>query len=247
MRIFISDKKRANVDVQRKLDMEATQLVSQALILQREVRWAETFLKTGVWGKDITPAAADKWNASTGNPIEQVKDACLDIQKKSAGRRPNKMIVSRDVWKDLTENDEFLARAGYGSGGGGNANPIMVTRQAIAALFEVDEIIIMDAIVNKAIHGIEDDKGNPAVDNEFVATGCALLIHVPKTVGLMMPCAGMTFAWDSYLTHQTGIGPSMRRYRPMDGRKGEYIEAEFCYSQKIVAPDLAAFFNDVIA
>lgn len=242
LRIFISDKKRANVDKQRDLDKEATMIVTDAIALGREVSFADTFLKTGVWGKDIDKGTK-KWSADGSDPIADVKDACKDVIVASGGKKPNKMLITYDVWVKLTEHPDLIDRVKYQ---GSNNSPGMMTKRAIAALFELDEIMVMMSVNNTALAGVEDADGNPPVNNEFVATGLALLGHVPKSAGLMTPCPGMTFIWDQYINASAGIGPSMRRYRPADGRKGEYIEAELSIDQKVVAKDLCAFFHNVI-
>ena len=252
LRIFVSDKKRANADVQRDLDFESTKIVMQSLVMRREIDWANAFLKSGIWGIDYdgdvvaNTTKVTKWSDAASNPIEQIKDACLKITLNSAGLRPNKLIISPDVWRQLTEHPELKKRVGYTGGGGAGNMAIMVTKQAVAALFEIEEIIVMESIVNKAVPGLEDADGEPPVDNAFIAEKCALLAYVPSSVGRMSPCPGITFAWDNYITHSAGVGPAMRRYRPADGRKGEYIEAEFAIDQKMCSADCAAFFDNLI-
>ncbi len=253
LRYFISDKKRANIDSQRKLDMEATQIVTQAIALAKESQFADTYLKAGVWATDYagkdSPAANNtaqvhKWSDSASSPIEQVKAACKEIYLKSAGRKANKMIITYDVWIELTEHADLIDRVKYM---GTNQNPGQVTMQAVAALFELDEILVMSSIANTALAQVEDSTtGLPAVKNEFLKTGTVLLGHVPKSVGLMTPCSGITFTWDAYIKHASMAGPAIRRYRPTDGRKGEYIEAEMSIDQKVVSKDMAAMFVDMV-
>jgi len=242
LRIFVSDKKRANVDSQRNLDKESTMIVTDAIALGRDVEFANTFLKTGVWGKDVD-LASKKWSSDGSDPIATVKEACKDVLLASGGKKPNKMLMTFDVWIKITEHPDLIDRVKYQ--GTSNA-PAMMTKRAVAALFELDEIMVMMTVNNTAIAGVEDSDGNPPVNNEFLATDLCLLGHVPKSVGLMTPCPGITFVWDQYINASAGIGPSMRRYRPMDGRKGEYIEAELSIDQKVVAKDLCLLFHNVV-
>ncbi len=253
LRIFISDKKRKNVDVQRKLDMEATQLVTQAIALSKEDDFAEKYLKTGAWSTEYYGSGAsdttngtsiDKWSADSSEPIAQIKEACRSIFLASGGRKANKMIITYDVWIKLTEHPDLVDRVKYM---GTNMNPGQVTMKAVAALFELDEIMVMSSIANTALAEIEDSTtGLPKVNNEFLKTGTAILGHVPKSVGLMTPCAGVTFAWNEYIRHSEHAGPSIRRYRPTDGRKGEYIEAELAIDQKLVSKDMCALFRNLV-
>jgi len=255
LRHFISDKKRANVDTQRKLDMEATTLVTQAIALAKEHQFAETYMQsTSAWthkkavpDSPVTnpsdPRWNNKWNSSASDPVKDVKAICKDIYLSSAGRKPNKAIITYDVWIELTEHEDIVDRVKYM---GTNTNPGKVTMQAVASLFELDEILVMTSIGNEALAKVEDSNGNPPVDNQFLVTKTMLIGHVPQSVGLMTPCAGITFAWNSYIAHSAMAGPSIRRYRPTDGRKGEYIEAELSIDQKLVSGDMGAIITNLV-
>lgn len=254
LRIFISDKKRANVDVQRKLDMEATLLVTQAISLAKEATFVDTFMQAASWatayvGADSPTSGTnqvDKWSDEGSSPVEQIKEACKTVMLKSAGRMPNKMIITYDVWIKLTEHADLKDRVKH-SGGVSNNTPAQVTMAAVAELFQIEEIMVMKSIANESLAKVEDaTTGLPAVDNKFLATGTVLLGHVPPAVGLMTPCAGITFAWNAYINHSEQAGPSIRRYRPTDGRKGEYIEAELSIQQKLVSKDMGAIFTGLI-
>ena len=252
LRIFISDKKRANTDSQRRLDMEATQIVTQALALAKENDFAAKYMGQTSWttayqgsGSAVTGTTAiTKWSDDSSEPIAQIKEACKAVYLASAGRKANRMIVTYDVWITLTEHPDLVERVKYM---GTNDRPGEVTKKAVASLFEMDEIMVMSSIANTADAQVEDStSGLPAVKNEFLQTGTVLLGHVPKNVGLMTPCSGITFTWSDYVRPSAMAGPTIRRYRPMDGRKGEYIEAELAIDQKLVSKDMAAIFTSVI-
>lgn len=251
LRIFISDKKRKNVDVQRKLDMEATMLVTQAIILGKEQVFADTFLKAGSWttaragvaSGHVAGTSVVQWSKDASNPIEDVRQLCLEVFKVSGGRSPNVLLMTYDVWNILMDHPDFIDRIKYQ---GTNSKPGMVTKQAVASLFEIDEVHVFKALSNNAVAGVVDSEGNPPVDNEFLTSKTVMLCHRPKSVGLMTPCSGLTFAWNQYISHSAMAGPSIRRYRPMDGRKGEYIEAELAIEQKQVSKDMGAIFTNII-
>jgi hypothetical protein len=61
----------------------------------------------------------------------------------------------------------------------------------------------------------------------------------------MTPSAGYTFSWSGYL----GAGPAgqrMSRFR-MQQLRADRVEGEMAYDMKVVAPELAAFFNNTVA
>jgi len=257
LRIFISDEKRANVDSQRNLDMEATQVVTEAILLAREKVFVDNFLTAGKWSKTLTGHASNTsgdyflhWSDQDGSgnanpisdPIMDVKKASLDIVKRSGGRYPNKALMTADVWLTLSEHPEIIKRINASSS---NNNPAMVTKQAVAALFELDEILVFKSIENKASDEVEGADGKPKVDNEFMAEKTFLLGHVPSSAGLMRPVAGATFLWNRFIQHGANAGPRTRRYRKPEIR-GEYIEVEMAMDQKLIAPELCTLFKDVV-
>lgn len=253
LRIFISDERRANVDGQRRLDMEATRVVTDAMMLTKEKTFYDNFLTTGKWASDYTGVAATptskqfvKWDDSASDPIDDVLKIKKEITLRSGGRAPNKGLMTYDVWLKLQTNGDIIDRIKY-SGGVGNSTPAMVTKQSVAALFELDEILIMSTIQNEAFAGIEDSTtGLPAVDNKFMAEKLFLIGHVPQTAGLMTPVAGLTFLWNRFIPHGSNGGPRTRRYRKSEIR-GEYIEVEMAMDQKLVSKEMCTLMTSVIS
>ena len=237
LRILITDKARANADGQRNLDFEATHAVTNAILVGREQNFADTFLSaTSTWSQVETVAGADKWDVDTSNPITKILDIVKTMTLSTGGMKPNKGLMSFDTYLALREHPDMLERVRYG---GRNEKPAKVTLGAIADLFELDEIMIIQSVVNAAPDGIEDPTtGEPLADNQFISSGAFLTVHAPKGVGLFSATAGLTFLWNQYIAHGLEAGPSTRKYRPQDGTKGEYIEVEMAMDQRIVAPDL---------
>ena len=253
LRIFISDKKRANADPHRNLDMEATEAVTNAIMIGKEQDFSDTFLTTGKWSKDITGwdstgiAGANQrlaWDLASADPVQDVLDEIVEMVKRGGGRRPNKGLMTLDLYMKVREHPSILDRVRYNQG---NAAPAQITTQALAMLFELDEIMLMQTVINMADDGIEDSTtGLPPVNNQFISSEAFLMCHVPPGAGLYTATASLTFAWNQYIAHGLNAGPAIRRYRPQDGRKGEFIEAELAIDQKIVSKDLGTLFTGMI-
>ncbi len=253
LRIFIPDEKRANVDSQRKLDMESTRIVTDAILMKKEKVFADKFLATSKWAKDLTGVASGAtgdqfvhWDNSASDPVKDINNACKDIVLRTGGRKPNKMLMTYDVWKALQLHADIIDRVKY-NGGGGNNSPAMVTMTALAQLFEIDQIMVMSTIQNEALDGVEDaTTGLPAVTNAFMSSKTVLLGHVPMSAGLMTPVAGLTFLWNRFISHGAGGGPRTRRYRKPEIR-GEYIEVEMAMDQKMVSKEMCTLLSSVIS
>lgn len=249
LRTFISDRKRANADSQRRLDMEATELVTRALLLAKEKEFVDSFLTPGVWTTERqgvtgapTPTQFIKWSDAASTPIEDMGN--LQVEMIRVGKRkPNKLLITLDVWNVLRNHVDIIERIKFG---GSNDNPAKINMRAVAALFEVDSIEIMQTVVNVALEGVEDADGFPPTTDVFMASNTVLYAYVNPTVGLMSPTAGLTFLHNRYINQGLTGGPVVRRYLGVEGKKGEYIEAEMSLDKRVVAPDLGALLTDVI-
>lgn len=251
LRIFISDRKRANVSKPQNLDMEATKVVTDAILINKELEFVEDFMTAGKWATTLTgvtgtPGAGqfESWADDTSDPIGNIIAQIAPFTLGAGSRRWNKGLITLDVYARLIQHPAVLERVRYSARDG---RPSEVTLDTLAALMGLDRLEIMQSMVNLAPDGVEDADGNPLVNNQFMASGKLLLNYVEDSVGLMSPVAGATFVHSNYIPLGSDGGPAIRRYRPQDGRKGEYIEAEMSVDTKIVSPDLGILFDDVLA
>lgn len=250
IRIFISDKKRANVANGQQLDMEATGVVTDALLINKEIDFVSKFLVPGKWatdyqGVDATPTGNEflKWSNANSDPIGDILSHRVAFSLATGGRRWNKALMTLDVYDALTRNPSVIDRI---NGASTSQNPGIVTQQALAALLEVDEIEIMQSVVNMAADGLEDAEGNPLSDFQFAAEGVLMLNYVEPTVGNMKPISAVTFAWNEFASLGIDNGPSIRTYPGVEGRRGNFVEAEFAIDTEMVAPDMGILFYDAV-
>lgn len=250
LRTFISDKKRSNADSQRNLDMEATKLIVDSMRTAAESRFVNSFMVKGKWGADWVGKASTatesnkefvKFSDGASDPIKVFKTLSNDMLLRGL-RRPNMAIITRDVWDVITEHPDIMDRIKYG--GTPNA-PAKITMQAVASLFELDQIMVMDSIYNAAPDAVVDENGMPPQDFKFMCTKKILLLHRQMNTGMLSPNAAVTFSPD-WLGAGTGGAPVIRRYREGQAVRGEWIEGEWCYDQRIVCPDLGILMDEAI-
>ena len=82
----VTPEERANYDEPLDADTDATDFVSQKMLIRREMEWASKFFKTGVWGREISGVDASpstnqaiKWNKDTSNPIKDITEAGVQM------------------------------------------------------------------------------------------------------------------------------------------------------------------------
>ncbi len=237
----IPDPIRANADAPIDLDREATDWVTTKGLIKKEKIFTTKFFSGGLWTRDYdgvsgSPAAnqVKQWNDAASSPVEDVWDAKADMLE-ATGFEANCLVLGYRVYKELVNHPEFIDRVKYGQTSG----VAMIDTSEMAQVFKVDRVLVMRSIENTAKEGATKS-------HSFIGGGkSALLCHVAPSPGLMTPSAGYTFAWTGYL----GAGPEgnrIKRFR-MEHLAADRVELEIAFDSKLIAADLGAFWENVVA
>lgn len=237
----IADPIRANYDSPLAPDREATEFLTHQALINREVNWAAAYFTTGVWTGDQTGVAAApganqflQWNDAASTPIEDIRLGKRTVQQ-STGFRPNKLVMGREVFDVLIDHPDIVARLDRGQTPVG---PALVTRQHLASIFEVDEVLVMDAIQNTAAKGATNV-------HAFIGGKALLMVYAAPSPGIMVPSAGYTFSWTGLLG-ASASGMRMKRFR-IEARESDRVEIENSYDQARIAADLGRFYTTAVA
>ena len=135
----------------------------------------------------------NKWTATTGTPVTDVR-AASDVIRKKIGKRPNKFVLSADAATALISNTEvrtYLPSTQMGP----------ATMDQLKTILEVDEIVRGDAIWVDANDVGQDVWGNNAI-----------LAYVPKiggagggNISLAEPAFGFTNVLDGHPYSETPV------------------------------------------
>lgn len=232
----IDDGVRGNSDAPINMDRDATQYVSEMMLLKREIDWAATYFTTSIWtgsttGADITPSTL--WSvAASADPVGDVEAQKVAIHEKT-GKMPNVLAVGPDVHTALKNCADIKDRVKY-------TQRAVITEEMLAALFEVDKYVVCRATQTTSAEGAASD----TFDHIFNAKD-ALLCYAEPNPGLMKPSAGYIFAWTGY----PGAGPKGQRINKfrMDHLKSDRVEAEMAYDMAQVGATLGAYFDGAVA
>lgn len=239
---LIPDEIRANADNQVKVDQLGAKLLSKKLLTRRERQWATEFFAASVWTGDqtgvdsATPSTNQfgRWDRADSLPVETIR-AQQDIMQGRSGFRPNKLVLGRQVFSKLLDHPDLIDRVKYGQVPGA---PAQMSKQALAALFEVDEILVMEAVYNSAAEGATKSLG-------FIGGKSALLLYVDPAPGLQSVTAGVTFSWSGFM-QGANLGVSVGRQR-LDPEHSDLLEIFAAYDYKQTAADLGVFFATAIS
>jgi len=227
---IIPDEVRLNADQPFDMDRDATEWVTDQMARKREIAFATNFMKTGVWGTDVTGGSSfTKWSDyANSDPIGDIRDGIRTILQR-IGRRPNVLLVGEIVWNALQDHPDIVERVKYTQMG-------VVTSDLVKAILELENIYIAEAIYASSPEGTAEANVtySPIIDDD------ALLIYVAPRPGLFLPSAGYTFIWRPAV----GAGPQFIRRIRKEEEKADVIEAQSYFDQKVLATDAGYFFSD---
>ena len=202
----------------------ATRRVSQIISTFDEVDWVTRFLTTTVWTDAVTPTT--KWDAADSTPLEDI-DAYKRTMESTTSFEPNKLVISKDVFDVLKRHPQVKEQIKYTSASN-------VTAAMLAAIFEVDEIVVLTAVYDSAAFGA-------TASMDYVATNKFLLLHTTDNPSLESPSAGYNFAWSGY-----GKNGYKVKTIEQENLGATRVEVHNYHDMKKVAADLGMYVPTVL-
>lgn len=234
-------KRRQGPTLARDPRAQRTKTIAHQANIHQDKAFANAFFKSGVWGTEFsgvdgtTPGSNEfiKFSSDNSDPIKIIADQKHAMHEQT-GRTPNKLAIGANVFNALRFHSGILERIKFG---GSTANPANVTRNVLAQLFEVEDLVVLMSIHNKAKQGAE-------AEMSFIGDPNAMLLaYATDTPSIEEPSAGYIFTWDMLGDGQ--ILP-IRNYPGAPGTDSEYVDGLMAYQMKKTADDLAVFFKDVV-
>jgi hypothetical protein len=176
VRKMIPDQIRSNADEPLDQDRNAMQFLTRLERIRREKAFATACMATSKWSTDRTGVASAptsvqflQWNDGASTPIENIRAYCTEIEKLTLGAaRPNVLGISQPVWDVLVDHPDVVDRLKYGGQLGGSL--AKVTPAMVAALMDLDEVVVMGAVENTALE-------NATFSASYIAGKGAVLLH----------------------------------------------------------------------
>lgn len=234
----VGDQIKVNSDVPLQPLADAARFVAGRMLIRQERQFVSDYLKTGVWGKDLTGVSgavgADQFkqfsDLANSDPLLVVEDVKDQIAGKT-GYDANTAVLGSNVYKVLKNHPDIADRIKYTS----SEN---VTLDLIARLLEIDRVFVMKSIFNSAGEGDTPAYGYNFAKDMWVG-------HVASAPGLLTPSAGYTFAWDGVSDGQ-GLTIGTTQFR-MPNLRADRVESQSAWDNKIVAPELGVYLSAVVA
>lgn len=233
----VADETRDNADQPFNLDREATEFVTDRMMMRREVAFATDFFKTGVWGTDETGAAfggggnftqwSDYGNSTPLVDLTVFKDA---VEGKIA-LEPNYLAMGKQVWLQLKWHPDLIDTIKYTQRG-------QISEDLFAALAEFEKVLIGRTLYTTTAAGTAESS---MVYTRIWGKG-ALMLYRPPAPALLTPSAGYTFVWQR-------IPAALQYIKRMrdEEREVDIFEGNTYFDQKAVSTGAGLFMATAVA
>lgn len=242
----VDDQERANADAPLNQDRTAMKFVTRAERMNREfgfknaawdtsAQWTTYLTGNSSASAVVASSTFKQWNNADATPLEDVANMKI-VMEKLTGFEPNVLAISRPVWEELKFCTQILDKI---TGGSTSANPANVTKQLVAQMMELDELVVLSAVYNTAGHGV-------TMTGDYIFGKDALLMYRDPSGGGVeeVPTAIRTITWQQYAGNRNGT--RILKWRD-ESTHSDIIECESAYVHKIIAPDLGIKLNSAIA
>ncbi len=177
----IPDEVRDNADAPLQPDIEATEFVTDGLLLGQEIRVANIITSSTQWAYDS--AAGTQWTSDTSDPWNDINTAKKAVVQ-TIGRMPNVAVCSYATWAALENHPDFLERIKYTRATG------KVEPGDLKGWFGFDKVLIGTPLKDIAQEGV-------TASMTFVWDDDFWCGYVSPTPSLRTPSAGYILRWGS--------------------------------------------------
>lgn len=221
---FISDEVQDQADVALNPLVDATENVTEQLLLDRENKLATILGDTSQVTNNTTLSGTSQWSDySNSDPIGDVRTARTTVHQNTF-KKPNTLILSKPVFDMLIEHPAIIERIKYSQLG-------VVTKELLARVFQLEQVLVGEAGSNTAHEGQTDVLS-------YVWGKNAVVAFVAPQIRLKQVTFGYTFTYSQRI---------VKRWRDED-REGTYVRVgNDNYVQAIVAVGAAYLIKNAIA
>lgn len=219
----ISDRARANADPALNLEVDATEHLTQLILMRQELDLAAIVGASGTWANVTSLTSTFAWNQNTtlSNPLLFV-DSASAVVIRSSGMRPNVVFMDERTYRATRTHVSIVERTRY-------VGIESADEKMLAAMFSVPKVLIGSGTRNTGPEGLAD-----ATANSFIWTDLAWVGYVESAPGLRKPSALYNF------TVRDGAMVKVKRWRE-EALESDAIEASKMFDN--VAPMSAAGYQ----
>lgn len=218
----VTDEERENADAALQPDIEATEYVTDKLLLGLEVRVANLVSTSTNWASASNLSSGTKWSSDSSTPTANII-ALKTAVRQRIGRYPNVAVMGAAVMERLVDHPEMIDRIKYTKPGA------VLMPDDLAAWFGFQKLLVGTGVKLTSDEGQTDVIAD--IWPDFFWAG-----WVPPTASLRTPASGYIFEW---------MGRVTERFRE-DQEHQDIIAVEHHTDERITASDSGAIYSDLL-
>lgn len=218
----VTDEERENADAPLQPDIEATEFVTEQLLLGLEIRVSDKISASTNWASASNLSSGTKWTSDSSTPTAHIITLKKAVRQ-TIGRYPNVAVLGAEAFETLMNHPEFLDRLKYTRPGA------VLTPGDLGDWFGFDRVLVGEGIKNTANEGAADSFSD--IWPDFFWCG-----WVAPSPSLRTPSAMYVFEW---------LNRVVERFRE-DQEHQDVLAAEHHTAEQICASDAGAIYADLI-
>ena len=248
----VTDQAMLNADVGLNPEITKTRVLLQKQMLHREIAWVADYFTATAWtafqangasarSTNFDPGDASNrdfvyWSSGGSTPIRDIRIMRSAITSRvGALYEPNVLVLGQKAYDILLDHPNIISRIDRGQTNG----PAMAQKEALAALFELEDIYVLKGVQNTAA------AGSAASYARIGDPESALLVYRDPNPTLETPTGGLTFAWRGISGMANAQGVIINSwYEP--SRRATVIDSYCAYEHELVSVDLGCFINNAV-
>lgn len=217
-----------------------TQRVMDIVLRNFEIASAAAIYDTAVWtGASLTTTITNEWDdATNATPVADVEAARKKVLA-GCGLEPNALICNRAQAWAACETDDIKNRLKYWGGD----DPKDINAKTLAALFDLDYLIVAGGIKNSA------NQGQSATVADIWSDEYMMVARVAETDDPQEPCIGRAFLWDGDNPSGPGTDEELalivEEYRE-EGVRGSVVRARNDRDIVVMHPECGHLLSNAI-
>lgn len=231
---FIPAEEIANEDDVLDVETTSVDVLSNALMLAREIRVAGIVFNTSNYGSNTSAlSGGNRWDTSTSDPVNDI-----NLMLRTPLVRPNALIFGEDAWDYLRVHPKLIQYIiSRPSAAGLGQTPLTANAEMVAAAFEVERVIIGRARYNTA------REGATASYSKIWGKKCAAIRIEPKPNKRRTQTFGYTFRWNI-----AGAQMNVQKFiDPMPGLAGgTWIKETHADHEVVVGGSYVGYLYDTV-
>ena len=226
---FVADEDVENATTPTDPFTDATENVSERLLIAREVEAASLLTSTATITQNTTLSGTSRFDDySNSDPFATIETGKQTIHS-ATHLAPNTMVIGKQAWDKLKYHPALLERVKYSQRG-------QMTPDLVASLLEIDRIVIGAA-------GYQTAKEGQTNSMSYIWGKDVLLAYVAPRVSPKMLSLGLTYRWNKK-------SKNVKRLRGTkeEDRNGTYVRVgDDYYDQNIVAASCGYLIKTVVS